>query len=40
MRLGYFHAKVVVIGANGQLGTDLCLALKDFNIIPLTRTSP
>lgn len=28
--------KVVVTGANGQLGTDLCLALKDFNVIPLT----
>ena len=28
--------KVLVTGANGQLGTDLCLALKDFNVIPLT----
>jgi len=36
MRSRYFHAKVLVIGANGQLGTDLCLALKDFNVIPLT----
>ena len=28
--------KVLVIGANGQLGTDLCLALKRFEVIPLT----
>jgi dTDP-4-dehydrorhamnose reductase len=28
--------KVAVIGANGQLGTDLCRALHDFHIIPLT----
>ena len=28
--------KVLITGANGQLGTDLCLALKDFNVIPLT----
>lgn len=28
--------KVVVTGANGQLGTDLCRALHDFDVIPLT----
>lgn len=28
--------KVLVTGANGQLGTDLCKALRDFNVIPLT----
>jgi len=28
--------KVAVIGANGQLGTDLCRALSSFDIIPLT----
>lgn len=28
--------KVLVTGANGQLGTDLCKALQDFNVIPLT----
>ena len=28
--------KVAVIGANGQLGTDLCLALHNFNILPFT----
>ena len=28
--------KVLVIGANGQLGTDLCPALKHFEVIPLT----
>jgi dTDP-4-dehydrorhamnose reductase len=28
--------KVAVIGANGQLGTDLCRALHGFHIIPLT----
>jgi len=28
--------KVAVIGANGQLGTDLCQALHNFNVIPLT----
>lgn len=28
--------KALVIGADGQLGTDLCIALKDFNVIPLT----
>ena len=28
--------KVAVIGANGQLGTDLCLALHNFDIIPFT----
>jgi len=28
--------KIAVIGANGQLGTDLCRALHDFDIIALT----
>jgi len=28
--------KVAVIGANGQLGTDLCQVLCDFEVIPLT----
>ena len=28
--------KALVIGADGQLGADLCIALKDFNVIPLT----
>ena len=28
--------KVLVTGANGQLGTDLCAALQDFEVIPLT----
>ena len=28
--------KVAVIGANGQLGTDVCRALHNFDIIPLT----
>ena len=28
--------KVLVTGANGQLGTDLCKALHNFNVIPLT----
>ena len=28
--------KVLVIGANGQLGTDLCQALPSFELIPLT----
>jgi len=28
--------KIAVIGANGQLGTDLCSALHNFNIIPFT----
>lgn len=28
--------KVAVIGANGQLGTDLCLALHNFDVIPFT----
>ncbi|MBA7677013.1 dTDP-4-dehydrorhamnose reductase [subsurface metagenome] len=28
--------KVLVTGANGQLGTDLCKVLKDFDVIPLT----
>ena len=27
--------KVLVTGANGQLGTDLCKALRDFELIPL-----
>jgi len=28
--------KVAVTGANGQLGTDLCQALNNFDVIPLT----
>ena len=28
--------KVLVTGANGQLGTDLCEVLRDFELIPLT----
>ena len=28
--------KVAVIGANGQLGTDLCQALRNFEVIPFT----
>jgi len=28
--------KVLVTGANGQLGTDLCIALRDFEVVPLT----
>jgi len=28
--------KVLVTGANGQLGTDLCIALKNSNVSPLT----
>jgi dTDP-4-dehydrorhamnose reductase len=28
--------KVAVTGANGQLGTDLCQALRNFDVIPLT----
>src|SRR4030042_1935000 len=28
--------KVVIIGAKGQLGTDLCNVLRDFKVIPLT----
>ena len=28
--------KVVVIGANGQLGTDMCRVLSGFDVIPLT----
>ncbi|MFC1968112.1 dTDP-4-dehydrorhamnose reductase [Chloroflexota bacterium] len=28
--------KVLITGANGQLGTDLCQALYDFQVIPLT----
>ena len=29
--------KVVIIGANGQLGSDLLLALRDLEVIPVTR---
>ena len=36
MKPKYFHAKVLVTGANGQLGTDLCKVLRDFELIPLT----
>jgi len=32
----FCEMKVLVTGANGQLGTDLCLALHDFEVIPLT----
>ena len=28
--------RVLIIGANGQLGTDLCLALKETQVIPVT----
>jgi dTDP-4-dehydrorhamnose reductase len=28
--------KVLVIGASGQLGIDLCLALRNFEVVPLT----
>jgi dTDP-4-dehydrorhamnose reductase len=28
--------KVVVIGANGQLGTDVCRVLNNFDVVPLT----
>ena len=28
--------KVLVTGANGQLGTDLCTALDQFEVIPLS----
>lgn len=28
--------KVAVTGANGQLGTDLCQSLQDFDVVPLT----
>lgn len=28
--------RVLVTGSNGQLGTDVCLALRDFEVIPLT----
>lgn len=30
--------KVLVTGANGQLGTDLCKVLQDFNVIPLAHS--
>ena len=30
--------RVAVTGANGQLGTDLCLALHNFDVIPLTHS--
>src|SRR4030065_411425 len=29
--------KVVITGADGQLGTDLCQALNDFEVVPLTQ---
>ncbi len=32
----YFRTKVLVTGANGQLGTDLCKVLQHFELIPLT----
>lgn len=28
--------KIAIIGANGQLGTDLCKAIHDAEVIPLT----
>ncbi len=28
--------RVLVTGTNGQLGTDLCIALRDFELVPLT----
>jgi len=36
MKPRYFHTKVLVTGANGQLGTDLCKVLQHFELIPLT----
>jgi len=35
MKARHFHARVVVTGANGQLGTDLCKVLQQFEVIPL-----
>jgi dTDP-4-dehydrorhamnose reductase len=29
--------KILLIGANGQLGTELCVALKDHDLVPLTQ---
>ncbi|MGA2159294.1 MAG: dTDP-4-dehydrorhamnose reductase [Dehalococcoidia bacterium] len=29
--------KIMLIGANGQLGTELCVALKDQDLVPLTQ---
>jgi len=36
MKPRYFHTKVLVTGANGQLGSDLCKVLQHFEVIPLT----
>jgi dTDP-4-dehydrorhamnose reductase len=36
MKARHFHARVIVTGANGQLGTDLCKVLQQFEVIPLT----
>ena len=36
MKPRYFRTKVLVTGANGQLGTDLCKVLQHFELIPLT----
>ncbi len=36
MRPRHFHAKVLVTGANGQLGTDVCRVLQNVEVIPLT----
>jgi dTDP-4-dehydrorhamnose reductase len=33
---GHKKVKILVTGANGQLGTDLCLALKNENLIAIT----
>lgn len=30
--------KILITGANGQLGTDLCQVLQDFEVIPLTHS--
>jgi len=36
MKPRYFPTKVLVTGANGQLGTDLCKVLQHLELIPLT----